>query len=132
MARYDYKCSSCEKVEEHIHSMKENPEIKCSECGSVMNRIFTPNIAGFSIKGGTEAIHWREKQKRLKNREVLGRKQKERYGDGPKIAPNIAGVQQDSWSDCQKLAKEAGLNHESYQSYVDKEKKNNVKIYTGP
>jgi putative FmdB family regulatory protein len=131
MPRYDYKCTKCDKVEEHIHPMSDNPLIKCSECNAEMKRIISHNIAGFAIKGGSEAIHWREKQKRLKKREVLGKKQKERYGDGPKVAPNIAGVMQDSWSDCQKLAKEAGMNHESYQSYVEKEKKNNIKIYTG-
>lgn len=131
MPRYDYKCPDCENVEEHLHSMKETPEIHCSKCEAVMSRLISRNIAGFSIKGGTAAIHWKEKRNRLKNREDLGRKQRERYGSGPQVAPNIAGVRQDSWSDCQKLAKEAGMNHESYAPLVEKEKKKEPIIYPG-
>lgn len=127
MPRYDYKCPDCEAVEEHIHSMKETPEIKCSECGGTMTRLISRNFAGFSIKGGTASIHWKEKRQRLKNREELGRRQKERWGDGIQAAPNIAGVRQESWSDAQKLAKECGLNSDSYTPYVEKEKKTKPK-----
>lgn len=88
-----------------------------------MDRIISKNIAGFSIKGGTASIHYREKRNRVKRNQDLEKRQRERYGDGPKIAPNIAGVRTDSWSDAQKMAKEAGMNHESYTPYVEKEKK---------
>lgn len=127
MPRYDYKCGKCENIEEHVHSMKETPEIKCSECGEVMERMISRNFAGFSIKGGTASIHWKEKRQRLKNREELGKRQRERYGEGMKPAPNIAGVRQESWSDAQKLAKECGLNSDSYTPYVEKENKSKPK-----
>ena len=42
------------------------------------------------------------------------------------MAPNIAGVRTDSWSDAQKMAKEAGMNHESYTPFVEKEKKKKI------
>lgn len=122
MPRYDYKCKVCEKVEEHIHFMNEKPRIKCSACKGSMVKQFTPNICGFVIKGGTEATHWKEKRMRMSKREVLGVKQRERYGTGAKIQPNVAGMETDSWSDAQKVAKEAGMNTQSYEPYVQKEK----------
>lgn len=121
MPRYDYGCDSCGRVDEHIHSMKEEPTIRCPDCGTIMKRCVVRNFVGFNVKGGSSSIHWKEKRQRLKNREVLGRKQRERYGEGLKIQPNIGGVPQESWSDCQKLAKECGLNADSYTPYVKKE-----------
>ena len=118
MARYDYKCKTCERVEEQIHFMDERPEIRCSICGGIMEKQFTPNIAGFVIKGGSEAIHWKEKRNRMSKRETLGQKQRERYGSGAKIQPNVAGMEVDSWKDAQKVAKEAGMNTQSYEPYV--------------
>lgn len=127
MPRYDYGCDQCGRIEEHLHSMKEEPEIRCPDCGTVMKKRVVHNFAGFNIKGGSASIHWKEKRQRLKNREILGRKQKEKYGDGPKVTPNIAGVPQESWADCQKLAKECGLNADSYTPHVEKEKKTKPK-----
>jgi hypothetical protein len=101
--------------------MLETPEIKCSVCDSVMTRIFTPNIGGFIIKGGTPTMHYREKRARVKKSEELAQKQKQVH-EGPKIQPNIAGLETDTWRDAQKLAKEAGMNSESYQPWVEKEK----------
>lgn len=127
--RYDYKCPKCGKIEEHEYSMNDNPLIKCLNCNTVMTRVFTTDY-GFSIKGGTETMHWREKQKRVKRSRELDKKQKEKYGPGQEPVPNIAGVRQESWADCQKLAKESGMNHESYTPFVEKEKKKQ-KLYTG-
>ena len=120
MPAYDYKCNSCGEVKEYVHSMLENPDYKC-DCGSGMERLFTPNTSGFIFRGGTDTINWKEKRHHLKVSEKLALKQKEKVG--PKLRPNIAGVEVDSWSDAQKMAKEAGLNHESYTPLVEKEKK---------
>jgi predicted double-glycine peptidase len=35
----------------------------------------------------------------------------------------VAGVEQESWSDAAKLAKEAGLSADSYQPLIEKEKR---------
>lgn len=126
MPRYDYRCTECQLVEEHIHSMLETPSIQCSECGASMERIISRNIAGFNIKGGSPSIHWREKRQRREKSKQLDQKQKERYGNMTP-APNIAGVRYDSWSDAQKVAKEAGFNTESYKPWVEKEKKKKAK-----
>jgi hypothetical protein len=95
-----------------------------------MQRQFSINAGGFVIKGGSESINWKEKRYRLKRNDEMAVRQKNRYGTGPKIQPNIAGVQQDSWSDCQKLAKESGMNAESFQPWVDKEKKPKIQVAT--
>ncbi len=129
MPTYDYSCSSCKVVEEHIHPINDEPKYKCPKCGKVMKKIISGSFGGFIMKGGTPAIHYREKQQRLKNSEKMEKKQRQTWGDsGPKIAPNIAGVRTDSWSDAQKMAKEAGMNHESYTPYVEKEKKKKIII----
>lgn len=38
MATYDYKCYTCEKIEEKRHGMMEEPEITCL-CGGKMRRV---------------------------------------------------------------------------------------------
>jgi len=97
-----------------------------------MERQFTINRVGFIIKGGTPAMDWKETRNRMKKRESVSERQKQRW-KGPRVAPNIAGVEQESWADCQKLAKECGLDHESYKPMVEKEKQEKgPKIYTGP
>lgn len=128
MPSYDYRCNKCDYVEEHIHRMSENPEIKCPECKEKMVRLFSASAGGFIFKGGTPSINDREKRLRKKRSEKLRKKQEERRAESPQIKPNIAGVQTDSWSDAQKLAKEAGMNHESYTPFVEKERKKKIVV----
>lgn len=127
MPTYDYKCEKCKKIKEEIHRISESPEYKCPDCGTVMVRLFTLNRTGFILKGGTPSINYKEKRQRLKRSEELAKKQRKRYGHfTPEVKPNIAGVETESWSDAQKLAKESGMNHESYTPYVEKEKKKKI------
>jgi len=128
MPSYDYLCSSCKKTEEHTHGISESPEIKCSLCGSAMERQFSLNRTGFILKGGSEAIHYREKQNRLKKRDVLEKKQRERWGNlGPKIQPNVMGHPMETWTQAKEVAKDVsskcGMNAESYTPFAEKEKK---------
>jgi putative FmdB family regulatory protein len=122
MPTYEYQCSECNKIEEHIHSMSESPVIKCIKCDKIMEKIISRNTTGFIMKGGSEAINWKEKRIRTKRSESMAMKQKG-MNTGKRVTPNIAGVETGSWSDAQKMAKEAGLNHESYTPWVEKEKK---------
>lgn len=123
MPAYDYRCDKCHITREETHGVFENPKIRCLKCGRLMIRVISPNKTGFVFKGGTPAINWREKRNRLKKRKEIGKRQKERYSTRPEVAPNVAGVRTESWSDAQKMAKEAGMNHESYTPWVEKEKK---------
>lgn len=126
MPSYDYHCDKCSITREETHGVFENPKIRCFECGKLMTRVISPNRTGFIFKGGTPSINWREKRNRLKKRKEIGKKQKEKHAMGPEVAPNIAGVRTESWSDAQKMAKEAGMNHESYAPWVEKEKKKEI------
>jgi putative FmdB family regulatory protein len=119
---YDYGCPGCNFKEEQIHGMNEHPAIPCSKCGAVMTKLFTLNTTGFIIKGGSESTNWKEKRLHLKRRGELGVRQMERYGT-PSLKPNVAGIEQESWSDAAKLAKEAGLSADSYQPMIEKEKR---------
>jgi putative FmdB family regulatory protein len=131
MPAYDYKCVKCDEVKEITHGISETPDPVCELCGGKLERQITSNFGGFLIKGGSSSIHWKEKNLRRKMNEEAGDRMQKKYGGtGPKIQPNIAGVPQDSWSDCQKLAKESGLNAASYQPMVDKEKKNKIQVAT--
>lgn len=49
MARYDYKCTSCDKVFEVEHPMSDRPHITCPNCGADAERVFEPS--GISFKG---------------------------------------------------------------------------------
>ena len=122
MPSYDYKCSSCGFQQEYIHSIKNSPEYMCPECKHPMERIISRNTTGFIFKGGTETINWKEKRIRMKRRNDLGVKQLDRYGGGPKLHPNVAGHETDSWSDAAKLAKESGMDTKSYEPMIEKEK----------
>jgi len=126
MPTYDYVCNECGKKKEVVHSIKDTPELKCDSCPSEqpLERLISFNPTGFVLKGGTEAIHWKEKRQRMKKRGELGVKQLDRYGSegGTRLTPNVAGVEVESWSDASKLAKEAGINAESYKPMIEKEK----------
>jgi len=50
MPTYEYKCKSCENVQEELHSLSAIPKIVCSECGSECEKIF-PTQANFVLKG---------------------------------------------------------------------------------
>jgi len=119
---YEYECKKCDIIEEHVHAMSESPLIKCSKCQEPMSMKISLNTSGFIMKGGTPTTHWKEKRLRMKKSEDMARRQK-KHGTGEKVRPNIAGVETGSWSDAQKMAREAGLNHESYTPWVEKEKK---------
>ena len=51
MPAYDYKCSACNKVQEEVHSFKEEPKIKCKKCGTIMHRIIG-SAPPVTFKGG--------------------------------------------------------------------------------
>ncbi len=128
MPAYDYQCPGCGLTEEKVHSIKEKPLFVCPDCKAAgkdvqMVRLFTINKTGFIIKGGSESINWKEKRHHMKKSTELGVKQIERYGTGPRLTPNVGGVVQESWSDAAKLAKEAGMNTDSYAPMIEKEKR---------
>lgn len=123
MATYDYACTECHYQEEKVHGMTEEPEYKCPRCGFSMLKQFSLNRTGFIFKGGTETINWKEKRYRLKRSEKMAVKQEAHRAGLPKVQPNVAGVEFDSWSDAKKIAKECGLQHETYTPMVEKENK---------
>ena len=51
MARYDYKCTSCDTVFEVEHPMSEHPEVKCPTCGAPAERVFSASGIHFEGHG---------------------------------------------------------------------------------
>ena len=128
MPTYEYLCSACKTVVDVVHSIKESPVIECEICKRAgkhhpMERQISNNIGGFIVKGWTEAMAWRTKREKMKNSAELGVKQIERYSNSARLQPNVAGMEVDSWSDAQKVAKESGLRPETYDPIIEKEKK---------
>lgn len=128
MPAYDYRCPSCNYVLEITHSIKEDPEIQCPECKKsgaveIMKRMISRNISGFIFKTWTPSIAYKRSREQVEKRKNLGTKQLDRYGSGPRIKPNVEGVEVDSWSEAKKLAKEKGLNSSSYDAAIQKEKR---------
>lgn len=59
---YEYICDECDNLQEEIHGMKENPEIKCNSCKSIMRRNITGGT-GVIFKGGG----WTTSDSKFKN-----------------------------------------------------------------
>lgn len=38
MPTYDYKCPECEHKQEDFHWINQKPEVKCEECGTIMEQ----------------------------------------------------------------------------------------------
>lgn len=136
MPTYDYKCPQCNVVYEIVHSIKENPDLYCPNEDCIasgedikLQRMISLNRngSGFIIKGWTESQHYKFKREKIKENAKLEMKQIDKFGTGPSLKPNVAGMEVDSWSDAKKLAKEAGLNTSSYDRHI-KNEKNTSKI----
>lgn len=117
---YDYLCPDCKNEKEVVHSIHEDPEVKCESCPSFMHK--TVKSLNFIVKGDTSSKLWKEERHRNKKNADLGVKQLERYSAGSKLRPNIGGTEFDSWSDAKKAAGEAGMATSSFDSHVAKEK----------
>lgn len=127
MPAYDYKCPTCGIVVEQIHSIKESPLIPCPECEKVgstviMERMISLNTSGFIFKSWTEPMSYKASRQKQSSIADMEARQIERYGSGPRLQPNVAGLETSSWGEAQSLAKEAGLNTSSYDSHIEKEK----------
>jgi len=127
MPTYEYRCEDCKKVTEIIHSIKESPVFECQECLKIDKHIVLERLisfgAGFIFKQWTESMAWKTKRDKAHANNELGVKQIERYAGGPSLQPNVAGMEVDSWSEAQKVAKEAGMRPETYEPLIEKEKR---------
>jgi len=126
MPTYEYKCTGCSLLQEVVHSIKDDPEVLCPRCEEEhkevkMERLISHNSGGFIFKQWTESQVYKVSRDKRKQNTGLEMKQIERYGSGPKLCPNVAGVETESWSDASKLASEAGLSTASYEPLIAKE-----------
>jgi len=84
MPFYDYKCKKCGNVQEELHSITKDPEIKCKKCNSPCKRMM-PSEVNYILKGSG----WASKEIKLKkdmtkkNSRMKGKmKERERSGEG--------------------------------------------------
>lgn len=127
MPTYDYRCNECGLVTEVTHSIKEDPIILCSQCKTSDKEVPMERLISYNKSGGFLFKQWTEPQlhkigrDKHKQNSELEMRQIERYGSGPKLKPNVAGVETESWSDAKKLASEAGMSTTSYDTQIAKE-----------
>lgn len=127
MPTYEYKCPECNIVMEVVHSIKETPDIFCPSDSHPednrikMERLISHNSAGFIFKQWTEAQTFKISRDKRKQNVDLEKRQIERYGSGPRLQPNVAGMEVESWSEAKKVASEAGMSTASYDSLIAKE-----------
>lgn len=76
---YQYGCSKCGNEQEINHGMKENPEIKCDNCQSVMSRIITGGTGVIFKGGGWTTADSKFKRSQTKKNEKVGKKMKENW-----------------------------------------------------
>lgn len=131
MPTYQYLCSNqkCNAEIEDTASMSSFKEHhpKCPKCESSMNYIWVPTVTQFILSDGPSGS-WpskgnRFKEYRQKQHEKVGKKQKERYGDGGKLVPNYAGKETESWAEAKELAtKDVGKEAaSSFDTIINKE-----------
>jgi len=74
---YEYQCAHCEHVQEEIHGMNDNPDIKCEKCGKESKRIITGGSGVIFKGGGWTTSDSKFKQSMGKKSEKMGRKAKD-------------------------------------------------------
>lgn len=125
MPAYDYGCPECGFVQEETHSIKEEPEIKCSNCGHAPMKRHICTNPQIIFKGED----WATKRGRVAGqmRELLNKAEKRQEREwghlrDSKVAPNVEGQvtgeanDPKAWREAAKLAKEKGYNSESYEA----------------
>ena len=137
MFRYDYSCSKCENIQEEEHSVNGFKEFqpKCVKCGSSCSYKWTPTIIQFSLLDGPSGTApskaGRIKDYRRRQYEIVGKRQKDRYGHLNRDAiPNTNNGQiTESWREAQSIAlKEKGKRSAAtYEPKVQAEKKKRVR-----
>lgn len=110
---YDFSCSKCKHVQEGECRVAERTShtLTCAKCGGKCKYIFTPTVAHVIFKDGPSGS-WPSKGERFKNfrrkkHEEMGKRQRDRYGEAPKLVPNIGGVQTESWREQKELVKQS-------------------------
>lgn len=51
MARYDYRCTSCDNTFEVEHPMSAHPRVTCPRCGKEATRVFGASAISFKGSG---------------------------------------------------------------------------------
>lgn len=75
MPFYDYKCPSCETVQEVFHSMSSTPDVLCDKCNLSMKRVYYPTTFSLPATKERQVISARLKQEGEQRHELL-----ENYG----------------------------------------------------
>ena len=82
MPLYDYKCSTCDQIEEITHSIHKSPKYKCSNCNENMERQISMGsyvIAG-GINGSIADHKESEHTKKVKDPERAVKSRKRAFG----------------------------------------------------
>jgi predicted nucleic acid-binding Zn ribbon protein len=107
---YQYVCTACGNEQDEECSVNSFKEFRpsCLKCGAECTYQFNPSGVQFVLKDGPSGS-WpskgnRIKQQRAKASEDAGRRQREHYGNSPKLVPNYGGKETGTWREAQNQA----------------------------
>ena len=83
MITYEYQCPACGADQAVKHSIKDEPQVACPQCGQPMKRSLSGGDS-FQVKGGTVRSHVQQKQARkasedMNHAEKVARQIKDTY-----------------------------------------------------
>lgn len=125
MPTYIYICrdeKKCGYEQEVMHSILEDPKIKCEKCGGKTYRKICGG-AGFILKGeGWPGKSFRTKDQ-MKGRRKVATKRMIENKEPMKLKPNVEGEEFSSWKEAKKVAAEKGKDAKTYDGFIEEEKK---------
>lgn len=80
MPTYDYKCMSCENVQEEMHGVEAKPEIRCQTCGGICERQFTATT-NFICDGPSQNFRIKDQMTKKNNRLKTKMVEREKSGE---------------------------------------------------
>jgi hypothetical protein len=103
-------CVKCSHIQEDSCLVDERLIFtpKCEKCGSICRYKFTPTLFQFALKDGPSGS-WvskglRYQKYRAKQNELVGKRQRDRYGEPKALIPNIDGKDTGTWEEAQNIA----------------------------
>ena len=134
MPTYSIACLECGRTEDRRMTFTEYDAVKegatkivCPDCQENMTINFQPGRVAFVLKdsatGGWVSKAGKEKQYRIKHREVMAQREKDHVFKSS-LQPNYMGEETGSWREAQEAARKDGgkAAASTYTPFVAKEK----------
>lgn len=122
MPAYDFRCPTCDLVFECRLPMSQSGVSQpCPGCGDPETTRLI-GLPGMVFAGdGWATKDLRVDGQMTRKNAALEIRQRERYGKGLQVAPNVDGERTNTWAEAKKLAASKGYSPASYDGMIRKE-----------